>query len=325
MTMPTRALCALLLAAVPLCAQAAPKRFDFADPKQMNAAALSIDAAWEPVVGYADGITGFATFDPAHPERTVGSIAVDVSSVRFSNAGYTQTARFYALEGKKYPRITCRLKKIKTIKPVRTGVWQGVVLVDFSCHGVTKELAVPLEVSHLPDVAKNRYPDFPGDLLVVRCNFDIRRADFHIAKSVPANQIGDRVSVRLALVGTQKNAVAPSPKPALPKAKSVVAPTDIPIALLGTTYTLAERQAFHHVPGVSVAVIKDFKVRWVGHYGEASAGKPVTDKTRYMAGSMGEPLIAAAVLKWSEEGQGLARRADWLVTHLVEGSRKSAP
>ncbi|MBC8141202.1 MAG: beta-lactamase family protein, partial [Armatimonadetes bacterium] len=90
------------------------------------------------------------------------------------------------------------------------------------------------------------------------------------------------------------------PKPDSSQAKPAAAPTDIPISLLGTTYSLAERSAFHHVPGVSVAVIKNFKTAWVGHYGEASAGKPVTDATRYMAGSMGQPLVAAAVLKASE-------------------------
>ena len=39
-----------------LCAasvSAAPKRFDFQDPKAMNAVALSIDAPWEPEIGRA--------------------------------------------------------------------------------------------------------------------------------------------------------------------------------------------------------------------------------------------------------------------------------
>lgn len=290
------ALAAALLCVAPP-ATAAPITFDFHDPKGMNAVSLAIDAPWEPVVGYADGISGTALFDPAHPEATTGIIVADVSSVRFSNAGDTQTARFYALEGKKYPRVECRLRKIKSLKTVRPGVYTGTVLLDLTCHGVTRSLTAPLSVTHLPGAAKGRFPDYPGDLLVVRCRFAIRRADFNIAKDVPGNEIGDQITVGVAIVGTQHK-----PVPA-PSAAADFAPRNIPITLSGQTYSLAERMAFHHVPGVSVAVIRDFRLRWVGHYGAASAGEPVTDATRYMAGSMAEPCVAAATLKASEAGR----------------------
>jgi CubicO group peptidase (beta-lactamase class C family)/polyisoprenoid-binding protein YceI len=296
----------LCLVLQPSVAHAAPKIFDFQDPKGMNAVSLGIDAAWEPVVGYADGISGTAQFDPKRPEATTGKIVADVSSVKFSNAGYTQTARFYALEEKKYPQIVCELKKIQTLKTVRPGVYTGTVAVDFTCHGVTKSLTVPLSVTHLPGVAKQRYPDFDGDLLVVRCNFAVRRADFNIAKGVPSNEIGDEVAVRVAIVGTEKNRAADAPPAQKAPEKATVvkpAPSDIPIAVEGKTYSLAERMAFHHVPGASVAVIKNFEVAWVGHYGEAAKGRPVDDDTRYMAGAMGQLMVAAAVLKASEKGE----------------------
>ena len=247
----------------------------------------------KPVVGYADGISGFARFDPTHPEATTGKIVADVSSVRFSNAGYTQTARFYALEEKKFPQIVCELKKIQTIKTVRPGVYTGTVAVDFTCHGVTKSLIVPLSVTHLPGVAKQRYPDFDGDLLVVRCNFAVRRVDFNIAKGVPVNEIGDQVTVRVALVGTEKKRAADAlPVDTKPEKAAVfpAAPRNIPITVENKTYSLAERMAYHHVLGASVAVIKNFQVAWVGHYGEAAPGKPVDGDTLYMAGAMGHIL-----------------------------------
>ncbi|MBC8138978.1 MAG: serine hydrolase [Fibrella sp.] len=296
-------LCSATLSRV---AHSAPKLFDFKDPKEMNAVSLSIDAPWEPVVGYADGISGTARFDPTRPEATTGKIIADVSSVKFSHPGYTQTARFYALEEKKFPQVVCELKKIQTIKTVSPGVYTGTVAIDFTCHGVTKSLTVPISVSHLPGVAKQRYPDFDGDLLVVRCNFVIRRADFGIAKGVPNNEVAEEIGIRVAIVGTEKNRATDTPPANKESEKTVVAtpaPSNIPIALLGKTYSLAERMAFHHVPGASVAVIKNFQVAWVGHYGEARQGKPVSEDTRYMAGAMGQILVAAATLKASEKGE----------------------
>lgn len=295
------------LAALPGLAYSASKLFDFKDPKEMNAVSLSIDAPWEPVVGYADGISGTAHFDPARPEATTGKIVADVSSVKFSHPGYTQTARFYALEEKKFPQVVCELKKIQTIKTVRPGVYTGTVAVDFTCHGVTKAMVVPIRVSHLPGVAKQRYPDFDGDLLVVRCEFVIKRADFGIAKGVPTNEVAEEVGVRVAIVGTEKNRAAVDAPPAKkePEKAAVMtpAPSNIPVTLDGKTYSLAERMAFHKVPGVSVAVIKNFGVAWVGHYGEAAKGKPIGEETRYMAGAMGQVLVAAATLKASENGE----------------------
>ena len=186
----------------------APKLFDFKDPKQMNAISLTIDAPWEPVVGYADGISGTANFDPAHPEATTGKIIVEVSSVHFTNPGYTQTARFYALHEKQHPQIVCELKKIKKVRIVRPGVYKGMVLVDFTCRGITKTLTVPLEVTHIPGVSKQRFPDYEGDLLIVRCQFKIRRSDFGIAKDVPLPEVANEIEIRVAIVGTEKRPVA---------------------------------------------------------------------------------------------------------------------
>lgn len=296
----------LCLVIQPVAAHAAPKIFDFQDPKGMNAVSLGIDAPWEPVVGYADGITGSAQFDPKRPEATTGKIIADVSSVKFSHPGYTQTARFFALEEKKFPQVVCELKKIQTIKSESPGVYTGTVAVDFTCHGVTRSLTVPLSVTHLPGVAKQRYPDFDGDLLVVRCNFVIRRGDFGIAKGVPVNEVAEEVAVQVAIVGTEKNRAAdalPAVKEPEKAAAVVPAPADIPITVEGKTYSLAERMAFHHVPGVSVAVIKNFKVASVGHYGESAKGRPVGADTRYMAGAMGQMMVAAATLKASENGE----------------------
>ena len=72
----------------------------------------------------------------------------------------------------------------------------------------------------------------------------------------------------------------------------------------GNISTLAERITYYHVPGVSVAVIDDYKTSFTRGYGERSAGKnePVTTQTLFHAGSVAKSLSAAAMLALVEQG-----------------------
>lgn len=273
-----------------------PLVFDFDDPKKTNAVSLTVDASWEPTVGFANGISGTAIFDPTNPRATTGKIVVAVSSVQFPNPGYAQTVRSYALEGEKYPTLSCELKKIVNGKVVKPGVYEGNVEVDFTCRGITKALTIPLTVTYLPGAAKKRSPDIEGDLLNVRSHFSIRRADFNIAKGVSSELIGDEVEVRVSIVGICRR--TPPPPPDSPR----VAPKEMTLSYAGKTASLAERMAFHKVPGLSVAVIKDFQVAWIGHYGKASSDHAVDDATLYSVGAIGQPLITVATLRAVDKG-----------------------
>src|SRR5690606_19586367 len=58
------------------------------------------------------------------------------------------------------------------------------------------------------------------------------------------------------------------------------------------------------VPGVSVALVQDHEIAWLGQYGVTSADdpKPVTAKTLFEAASMSKPAFALVVLRLVEEG-----------------------
>ncbi|MBK9062445.1 MAG: beta-lactamase family protein [Acidobacteria bacterium] len=60
-----------------------------------------------------------------------------------------------------------------------------------------------------------------------------------------------------------------------------------------------------HVPGVSIALVRDRKVSWTRVWGVADAGTkaPVTDATLFEAASMTKPVFAASVLKLVEQGR----------------------
>jgi CubicO group peptidase (beta-lactamase class C family) len=70
-------------------------------------------------------------------------------------------------------------------------------------------------------------------------------------------------------------------------------------------WTLQERMQHYGVPGVEIAVIKDFKVAWYRSYGLADreTGQPVVATTLFQAGSVSKPVAAFGALRLVEAGK----------------------
>ncbi len=70
-------------------------------------------------------------------------------------------------------------------------------------------------------------------------------------------------------------------------------------------WNITERMKYYGVPGVSIAVIKDFKLDWAKGYGLADTVKkiPVTDKTMFSAGSISKFVFAVTALQLVEQGK----------------------
>src|ERR1700676_4968432 len=67
---------------------------------------------------------------------------------------------------------------------------------------------------------------------------------------------------------------------------------------------LAERMKQLHVPGVSVAVINNYKIEWAKGYGlaDSQSKTPVTTEPLFQAGSVSKPVAAMVALKLVEQG-----------------------
>ena len=61
----------------------------------------------------------------------------------------------------------------------------------------------------------------------------------------------------------------------------------------------------HHVPGMSVAVIENYRIAWAKGYGftELDGTTPVTANTRFLAGSISKPVTAVGALRLVEAGK----------------------
>ncbi|WP_179957685.1 serine hydrolase domain-containing protein [Exilibacterium tricleocarpae] len=68
---------------------------------------------------------------------------------------------------------------------------------------------------------------------------------------------------------------------------------------------LNERMKHYNTPGVSIAVVEDFKLEWARGFGVKEKGKstPVTDTTLFQAGSISKPIFAVGVMKLFESGR----------------------
>ncbi|UOE47463.1 beta-lactamase family protein [Mucilaginibacter sp. SMC90] len=68
---------------------------------------------------------------------------------------------------------------------------------------------------------------------------------------------------------------------------------------------LTDRMAYYHVPGVSIAIIKNYKIIGVKGYGTTSdsLGKPVTEQTLFQAGSVSKSLNAVGIMKLRQENK----------------------
>ena len=79
-----------------------------------------------------------------------------------------------------------------------------------------------------------------------------------------------------------------------------------PVLIKGDpSWTIEERMKHWKVPGLSIAVVKDFKVEWARSYGvkDIDTKEPVTTETLFQAGSISKPVAAMVALKRVQDGK----------------------
>jgi len=198
----------LLLAALGLSAQAAPLTFDFKDPKGVNNVQFSLDAPLESITGTGTGISGSVTFDPAQPAATKGKIILDTKSLTVGNpmmADHLRGGNW--LDVANHPAITFEAVSLTNVR-TQGNVVNAEVAGKLTVKGVTKDMKVPVSFTHLPDKlgARVNDPKVKGDLLVLRANFTINRADFGIQPGKNTDKVAETIQLSLSIAGAAPKA-----------------------------------------------------------------------------------------------------------------------
>lgn len=178
----------------------AGQTFDFKDPKGVNNASFLLDSEVEPIMGIASGISGTVRFDPKNPSAISGAIEIDAKTVKTPNDRMNNklhTDEWLAVE--QHPTIRFETKKVKKVeKGKKEGEYSMLIVGTFTCRGKSKEIEIPVKVTYLEGKMQDRMRR-PGDLLVLRSQFIIKRSDFDLGPEYPV--VADEMQVRVAIVG----------------------------------------------------------------------------------------------------------------------------
>ena len=178
----------------------APIKFDFKDPKKVNNVIFQMDAPLESINGSGDSLWGTVTFDPSNPSATQGEIILDAKSLHVGNPVLKEH-----IHGKdwmnveKFPAISFKLTKLENVKK------QGIeVLADakgkMTIRNVTMEIVIPVKITYLKGLLEKRNR-VPGDLLILRSKFLVKRDDFEIRAGEKLDKVANEIEISLNLAG----------------------------------------------------------------------------------------------------------------------------
>jgi polyisoprenoid-binding protein YceI len=175
--------------------------FDFKDTKGVNNATFTLDAPLEAINGSANGVSGMVKFDPAHPDKTTGTIVVDAKSLHVPNPMMKEHLHGNQwMDSAKFGEITFEAKSLKNVKTTGDNTTADAT-GTFTLKGVSKEMTVPIKLTYLKDKLGMRVPNMKGDLLVIRADFEIQRTDFGINPGAPTDKVSETIELKLSVAG----------------------------------------------------------------------------------------------------------------------------
>ena len=183
---------------------AAPKSFDFKDPKGVNHVMFMLDAPLEFISGNGNDIYGMIEFDKEHPEKTNGEIRLAVSSLSVSSQKMTNV-----MKGKKWlnlaknKEIYFKFNSIKVIKEEDAVVHADATGV-LTLMGISKEVTAPVRITLAEGVAGKRSNSKTDtrDLLVVRSDFDIKLDTFGLILNAATKlKVANDVQIKVVIAG----------------------------------------------------------------------------------------------------------------------------
>ncbi len=188
---------AVLLSAASLASAADVYNID----SRHSEAAFKIRHWMSKVSGKFADLSGTVNIDKANPSASSVDLTIKAASVNTGVAGRDEHLRkpdFFDVE--KYPDIT--FKSTKIVAGAKKDVYN--VTGDFTMHGVTKQITVPVEVL-----------GFQGDRVGFGFSTTLNRKDYGILwnKTLDNNvMLGDDVDIDISIEAVKPKPAAPAPK-----------------------------------------------------------------------------------------------------------------
>jgi len=174
--------------------------FDFKDPKGVNNIIFQMDAPLESINGSGDRISGKVSYNPAMPEKTKGTIILDSKSLHVGNPVLKEHMHGIDwLNVEKFKQIKFQLTKLHRIKKEKNDV-NALAKGKMTIRNITIEMDIPVKLTYLKGLLEKRNRT-PGDLLILRSKFKVKRDDFDIQKGKNLEKVANDIEISLNLAG----------------------------------------------------------------------------------------------------------------------------
>ncbi|MEO8032912.1 MAG: YceI family protein [Acidobacteriota bacterium] len=190
----------IALVAAPLLAD--PRTYNVAKDGK-NIATFRYEDPVETVVGTTTGVSGTITADPSNLATASVEVNVELKMIDTGLALRDSHIRDEFVQTGRYPLATFKSATIAAAAPLRPNQ-PGEISVagDFTVHGVTKRITIPVRVVLIPESDVTKKTRGPGDWVHATSTFTILLSDYGIR--VPETFIDDRIEIKIDLFGSAK-------------------------------------------------------------------------------------------------------------------------
>jgi len=176
--------------------------FNFEDKYGRNQLTFFSSTPLEDITGVSNAVKGKVTFNVADIKTLKGSISIPVASLKTGidlRDEHLKSDNW--MDAESYPEITFLIKSVSEVKTEADNKLQIKVTGDFTTHGVTKEIVVPISLTYL-DASEQTKQRSPGDLLGVQATFNIVLSDYDIDNMIVGQKVADDIEINVNIVGS---------------------------------------------------------------------------------------------------------------------------
>jgi len=176
--------------------------FNFEDKYGRNQLTFFSSTPLEDITGVSNAVKGKVTFNVADIKTLKGSISIPVASLKTGidlRDEHMKSKNW--MDAENYPDVTFLIKNVSDVKVEADNKLQIKVTGDFTTHGVTKEIVVPVTLTYL-DESEQTMQRAPGDLLGVQTTFNIILSEYDIDNMIIGQKMADNIEIRVNIVGS---------------------------------------------------------------------------------------------------------------------------